>query len=169
MLCWEQEEWIIEAVDQKTKKIEVRRTGGLLQVLLDFVTKRLQLLPQWSFLLYCIFIELVESQVKTYRYRIFKTNTHIWWFKSHIDTCLCHFKVVFCKQGSWSALWWTNYATSNDYIVERVFLPSRLLFTPSAFSIVVTQPDGWASNVDTQVCEYNNSRTKFEFWKFKSR
>lgn len=42
MLCWVQEEWIVEAVDQKTKKIEVRKTEGLLQVLLDFVTKRLQ-------------------------------------------------------------------------------------------------------------------------------
>lgn len=29
-------------MDQKTKKIEVRRAGGLLQVLLDFVTKSLQ-------------------------------------------------------------------------------------------------------------------------------
>lgn len=29
-------------MDQKTKKIEVRKTEGLLQVLLDFVTKRLQ-------------------------------------------------------------------------------------------------------------------------------
>lgn len=38
MLCWVQEEWIVEAVDQKTKKIEVRKTEGLLQVLLDFVT-----------------------------------------------------------------------------------------------------------------------------------
>lgn len=32
MLCWVQEEWIVEAVDQKTKKIEVRKTEGLLQV-----------------------------------------------------------------------------------------------------------------------------------------